>query len=183
MKPESTAWPATDASEGRDELVEMLAAQATAFYSAKVEAYEGGLTTAGEIERAVMLQILDQRWRDHLSDMDHLRDGIHLRAVAQQDPLVAWQREGFSMFEHLLDSVDDDFIRYVTHVEPAGVEDVAPPVAPRGTTNLEEVAPGALGLPLHGVAAENPKTEKKIGRNDPCHCGSGKKFKQCHGRP
>ncbi|MEI8126906.1 MAG: preprotein translocase subunit SecA [Actinomycetota bacterium] len=171
------------ASEGRDELVEMLAAQATAFYSAKVEAYEGGLTTAGEIERAVMLQILDQRWRDHLSDMDHLRDGIHLRAVAQQDPLVAWQREGFSMFEHLLDSVDDDFIRYVTHVEPAGVEDVAPPVAPRGTTNLEEVAPGALGLPLHGVAAENPKTEKKIGRNDPCHCGSGKKFKQCHGRP
>jgi len=64
-----------------------------------------------------MLQILDQRWRDHLSDMDYLRDGIHLRQIAQQDPLTAWQKEGYLMFEALLGNVDADFVRYITHVE------------------------------------------------------------------
>ena len=77
----------------------------------------GGAETARQIEREVMLQIIDQRWRDHLAEMDYLREGINLRAMGQQDPLVAWQREGFSMFGQLMEGIDDDYLRYVLHVE------------------------------------------------------------------
>ena len=83
-----------------------------------------------------MLQILDQRWRDHLSDMDYLRDGIHLRQVAQQDPLTAWQKEGYLMFEHLLEAVDADYVRYITHVEATAAVEAeadAEPTPTRGS--------------------------------------------------
>jgi preprotein translocase subunit SecA len=70
---------------------------------------------ANDLERDVMLQIIDQQWREHLTDMDYLRDGIYLRAVAQQDPLVAWQREGFALFEQLLANIDDDYVKFITH--------------------------------------------------------------------
>jgi preprotein translocase subunit SecA len=139
-----------------------------------------------------MLQILDQRWRDHLSEMDYLRDGIHLRQVAQQDPLTAWQKEGYLMFEHLLGAVDDDYVRYITHVDAAPA-----PLTARedeglegALTNAEQVAPGATELPAHAaaagsaIAASKPApVREKLGRNDPCWCGSKRKFKQCHGRP
>ena len=88
-----------------------------------------GEETARQIERDVMLQIIDQRWRDHLAEMDYLREGINLRAMGQQDPLVAWQREGFSMFGQLMEAIDDDYLRYVLHVEavinPAAEPDFA----------------------------------------------------------
>ena len=77
----------------------------------------GGEETIRQIERDVMLQIIDQRWRDHLAEMDYLKDGIHLRAMGNQDPLVAWQREGFAMFGQLMDGIDDDYLRYVFHVQ------------------------------------------------------------------
>jgi preprotein translocase subunit SecA len=135
-----------------------------------------------------MLQILDQRWREHLSDMDYLRDGIHLRQVAQVDPLTAWQKEGYVMYEHLLDAVDNDFVRYITHVEAVAEpdEEEADEGLERATTNANQVAPGAAELPAHGTASRSkplPKEGDKIGRNEPCWCGSGRKFKQCHGRP
>jgi len=167
-----------------EDLRELLVGDALAFYEKKCEAFQGGLEMASVIERDVMLQILDQRWRDHLSDMDHLRDGIHLRALAQQDPLVAWQREGYAMFEQLLTSVDDDFVRYITHIE-AMAEPVAQDALAGAVTNVDapEVASGSVPNPAgpNHKAAATDKT--KIGRNDPCYCGSGKKFKQCHGRP
>ena len=167
-----------------EDLRELLVGDALAFYEKKCEAFQGGLEMASAIERDVMLQILDQRWRDHLSDMDHLRDGIHLRALAQQDPLVAWQREGYAMFEQLLTSVDDDFVRYITHIE-AMAEPVAQVALAGAVTNVDapEVASGSVPNPAgpNHKAAATDKT--KIGRNDPCYCGSGKKFKQCHGRP
>ena len=167
-----------------EDLRELLVGDALAFYEKKCEAFQGGLEMASAIERDVMLQILDQRWRDHLSDMDHLRDGIHLRALAQQDPLVAWQREGYAMFEQLLTSVDDDFVRYITHIE-AMAEPVAQDALAGAVTNVDapEVASGSVPNPAgpNHKAAATDKT--KIGRNDPCYCGSGKKFKQCHGRP
>ncbi|HEV3188273.1 MAG TPA: preprotein translocase subunit SecA, partial [Acidimicrobiales bacterium] len=105
------------AYDNADDVVALVVDEAVGQYEKKSENFPGGLETAKEIERDVMLQILDQRWRDHLSDMDYLRDGIHLRQVAQQDPLTAWQKEGFLMFEHLLDAVDIDYVRYITHVE------------------------------------------------------------------
>ncbi len=172
----------------RDEAIEAIVNDALTEYQAKCEEYPGGLDTAKEIERDVMLQILDQRWRDHLSDMDYLRDGIHLRQVAQQDPLTAWQKEGYVMFEHLLDAVETDFVRYVTHVEATAPEEEAilqDDGLELAVTNVAEVAPGAVELPTHtsGASATATKPNEKLGRNQPCWCGSGRKFKQCHGRP
>jgi preprotein translocase subunit SecA len=177
-----------DAYVDREEVVALVVEDAVGLYEAKCEAYIGGLDIAKEIERDVMLQILDERWRNHLSDMDYLRDGIHLRQVAQQDPLTAWQREGYLMFEHLLEAVDHDFVRYITHVEavvePADADDEGLEGA---LTNAEAVAPGGTELPAHGhhppLPKPLPKQGDKIGRNEPCWCGSGRKFKQFHGRP
>jgi preprotein translocase subunit SecA len=122
--------------------------------------------------------------------MDYLRDGIHWRQVAQQDPLSAWQKEGYVMFEHLLEAVDKDFVRYITHVEaaePTPEDANSDEGLERAVTNAEIVAPGAAGLVAHDGAKTATKQLKKegdkIGRNEPCWCGSGRKFKQCHGRP
>jgi preprotein translocase subunit SecA len=170
--------------ENRDDITTLVVEDAIGQYELKCEGFPGGMDTAKEIERDVMLQILDQRWRDHLSDMDYLRDGIHLRQVAQQDPLTAWQKEGYLMFEHLLGAVDDDFVRYITHVEAAPAEPETDEGLEHAMTNANEVAPGATELPAHGATKKAlPKEGDKIGRNDPCWCGSGRKFKQCHGRP
>jgi preprotein translocase subunit SecA len=171
---------------------DLVAGDALELYEKKCESFEGGLEMAREIERDVMLQIIDQRWREHLSDMDYLRDGIHLRQVAQQDPLTAWQKEGYLMFEQLLQGVDSDYVRFISHVEivaapPEGPdEDDAGLVGAR--TNANEVAPGATELPDHQTAAApagsatSGASRPKLGRNDPCWCGSGRKYKQCHGR-
>ena len=152
---------------------------------------ELGESTMREVERQVLLRIIDQRWREHLYDMDYLREGIHLRGIGQKDPVAEWQREGFDMFSSMLESVYRDFVKYAMHAEVVAVDGqqrsgdglrysssesspqlsptVAPPkpVAPSQTTKQSQVVKSA---------------EEKIGRNDPCHCGSGKKFKHCHGR-
>ncbi|HUY16627.1 MAG TPA: preprotein translocase subunit SecA [Acidimicrobiales bacterium] len=177
---------ALSAYDDANDVVALVVDEAVGQYEKKSENFPGGLDTAKEIERDVMLQILDQRWRDHLSDMDYLRDGIHLRQVAQQDPLTAWQKEGFLMFEHLLDAVDIDYVRYITHVE--ATEAVEAGDADEGLegaqTNVLAVAPGEAELPAHqGAPKAALKHTEKIGRNDPCWCGSKRKFKQCHGRP
>ena len=175
---------ALSAYDDREDIVAVVIDDALKLYEEKCESFPGGSETAKEIERDVMLQILDQRWRDHLSDMDYLRDGIHLRQVAQQDPLTAWQKEGYLLFEQLLENVDQDFVRYITHVEAVPEETPADEGLERAVTNANEVAPGATELPSHGAPRkELPKEGDKIGRNEPCWCGSGRKFKQCHGRP
>ena len=180
-----------------DEVAGLVIDEAVAQYEKKSEEYPGGLDTAKEIERDVMLQILDQRWRDHLSEMDYLRDGIHLRQVAQQDPLTAWQKEGYLMFEHLLEAVDIDYVRYITHVEATAAPSEATDEdegLEGALTNATQVAPGATELPAHatttappvaaGRATSGPAPQReKLGRNDVCWCGSGRKFGKCHGRP
>ena len=170
--------------DDREDIVALVVEDAVGQYELKCENYPGGMEMAKEIERDVMLQILDQRWRDHLSDMDYLRDGIHLRQVAQQDPLTAWQKEGYTMFEHMLKAVDLDFVRYITHVEAVENEPETDEGLENAVTNVEQIAPGATELPVHGTPKKTaPKEGDKIGRNEPCWCGSGRKFKQCHGRP
>jgi preprotein translocase subunit SecA len=175
--------------QDRDDILALVIDEAVGQYEKKCEEYPGGMDTAKEIERDVMLQILDQRWRDHLSDMDYLRDGIHLRQIAQQDPLTAWQKEGYLMFEVLLGNVDADFVRYITHVEASAIEAIeevteADEGLEGAVTNANVVAPGATELLTHGVAKKAlPKQGDKIGRNELCWCGSGRKYKQCHGRP
>src|SRR3984957_12679405 len=174
--------------QDRDDILGVVIDEAVGQYEKKCEDYPGGMDTAKEIERDVMLQILDQRWRDHLSDMDYLRDGIHLRQIAQTDPLTAWQKEGYLMFEALLGNVDADFVRYITHVEASAIEAIEEAELDDGlegaVTNANIVAPGATELPVHAAPKKPlPKQGDKIGRNEPCWCGSGRKFKQCHGRP
>jgi len=173
-----------DAYTDRDAIAALVIEEAVSSYQKKCEEYPGGLDTAKDIERDVMLQVIDQKWREHLSNMDYLRDGIHLRQVAQQDPLNAWQREGYAMFEAMLESVNNDFVRFITHVEATVQTQDEDPGLQQAVTNADQVAPGELELPKHANAAKPaPKPGEKIGRNEPCFCGSGKKFKQCHGRP
>ena len=170
-----------------DELLTLFVDDALEGYDQKCESFPEGLVTAMAIERDVMLQIIDQKWRDHLDEMERLREGVHLRSVAQIDPLVAWKRDGFAMFEVLLGAIELDFVRFVTHIDAQAL--AAPAPSATGITNAADVegseveplpsAPSPFGRLSPSPAAEN----KKLGRNDPCYCGSGRKFKQCHGRP
>src|SRR5437773_5247586 len=90
-------------------------AEATSYYERRES--ELGADLMREVERQVMLRIIDQRWREHLYEMDYLQEGINLRAMGQRDPLVEWQREGFDMFSQMMDSIDADFVKYVMHLD------------------------------------------------------------------
>ena len=190
-----------------NELYEAVMGNAIQFY----ESREQELTpdVMRQVEGQIMLRILDQRWRDHLYSMDYLKEGIHLRAMGQKNPLTEWQREGFEMFETMMDSVSEDFVKYVSHIEISdnpetdnekNTLDQSQNVQYSGT---DEIASGALAAISSNKAAEAVmdnaptvveenksvkqktvvKSEfEKTGRNDPCPCGSGKKFKQCCGR-
>ncbi|MGB9112386.1 MAG: preprotein translocase subunit SecA [Acidimicrobiales bacterium] len=182
-----------------DQLDESIYGEALEYYEAREAAFPGGPEDARELERQVMLQIIDQRWRFHLQEMDYLREGIHLRSLAQTDPLVAWQRDGFEMFGQLMKGIDDDYLRYVMHIQLLTTEDAsqdlaqatyeaaADPVAP-----MEEIAEGSappapavkrtVVVPPANLVGTGPGPKAKLGRNDPCWCGSGRKYKQCHGK-
>ncbi|MGQ0520736.1 MAG: preprotein translocase subunit SecA [Actinomycetota bacterium] len=186
-----------------EEVEQALRTEAVGYYEKREQEMPGGADTMRELERSVMLQIIDQKWREHLAEMDYLRDGINLRAMGQQDPLVAWQREGFDMFGQMVAGIDDDYVKYVMHVEvlvdrPAQPDlDRASYVAPEdpvqdlsaGPAPAPAAAPPSDGRPPAPQAqAEVPQApvvkgeHDKLGRNQPCWCGSGKKFKLCHGR-
>jgi len=133
------------------------------------EAREGelGADVLKRVERSVMLSVIDNKWREHLSEMDYLRAGIGLRAMGQRDPLSEYQREAFDMFTDLVDSVKRDSVKYLYHVEVAQPE-----------TRPQRVR----AAPAGGAGPRRPVTVKdKVGRNQPCPCGSGKKYKRCHG--
>jgi preprotein translocase subunit SecA len=142
-----------------------------------------------ELERVVLLNITDTKWREHLYEMDYLQEGIHLRSYAQRDPLTEYQREAFMMFDELTGSIQEDFVKYIYRVEL--VRQDQPPAPPatrvqRVQENREEVAAGAGGAGeavREGGQAGNPQQafSDKVPRNAPCPCGSGKKYKKCHG--
>ncbi|HBW36630.1 preprotein translocase subunit SecA [Desulfosporosinus sp. BICA1-9] len=151
-----------------EEIEEMLLEQATELYKKREESF--GADLMREIERAVMLQVVDSKWMDHLDAMDMLREGIGLRAYGQKNPLVEYKREGFEMFQAMIDSIQDDIIRYVMRVTPQVREEVAE--QPRNVT--ENRYEGEPSKPVH--------VGDQIGRNDLCECGSGKKYKKCCGK-
>jgi preprotein translocase subunit SecA len=153
-----------------------------------------------EIERFVVLQVVDTRWREHLENMDYLREGIHLRAMAQKDPLVEYRGEGHGLFEELSRLIREEVVLTLFHVELAPEEavDLQPAEAPSHLEYAHETAAGADAIAAAGLAegallgaatalAELPaqhqvvNEHRDVGRNDPCWCGSGKKFKKCHG--
>ncbi len=236
------------------EIAQLVLVDATEHYAKREE--ELTPTVMREVERQVMLRIIDQRWREHLEEMDYLKEGINLRAMGQKDPLTEWQREGFEMFGSMMKGIAQDFVRYVMHVQvvrqeqqpaqtgqpaqpgqpapqqpaqagqpaqartapvpsPAAPAPIAPAPAPRSaepqisnlttsSSDTEQVsafreaaaAAGATARPGAGQAggrAARPQQQvakqetvvkdewSKTPRNAPCPCGSGKKFKLCHG--
>jgi preprotein translocase subunit SecA len=192
----------------RDAVVEVLTADALDLYQSKEDII--GSENLREIERRVMLAMIDQHWREHLYEMDYLREGINLRAMGQKDPLAEWQREGFDMFEAMMGIIQDNFVQYVSHLQVATVADsprapeaqgmhyssaddddqgaaamraAAATMAPEELT--DEYEPAQVAAATNGEPAEimQPvRVEKMPGRNEPCYCGSGKKYKLCHGR-
>jgi preprotein translocase subunit SecA len=153
-----------------------------------------------EIERQVMLRIIDQRWLEHLAEMDYLQEGINLRAMGQKDPLVEWQREGYEHFDKLMHIISQDFVRYVMHVQVVE-EQPAQQVQNVQYSAPDESVPSGMQAAAVGMVREDtgepvavmdeepvamqPVTvdeRDKTPRNAPCWCGSGKKFKLCHGK-
>ncbi len=147
--------------------------EALASYDGREE--ELGPETLRQLETQVVLSIIDNKWREHLAEMDYLRSGIGLRAMGQRDPLVEYQREAYDMFADLVDSVKRDAVRYLFHVQ---VVEPAPSAPVRSAPKAAQVAAVAGSA---GQVATMPMAVDKVGRNDPCPCGSGKKFKKCHG--
>ncbi|MDE0238465.1 MAG: SEC-C metal-binding domain-containing protein, partial [bacterium] len=187
-----------------DELYDLLVEEAVTHYEQREELV--GAEAMREVERQIMLRIIDQRWREHLYEMDYLKEGINLRALGQKNPLTEWQREGFEMFGQMMAGVARDFVTYIMHVEinvdaPAQADDA-------GTSNITESGPAdpstqpslaragaqaALASTAAGpevVQESAPRSKQpvvksdleKTPRNAPCPCGSGRKFKQCCGR-
>ncbi|MBV9534758.1 MAG: preprotein translocase subunit SecA [Solirubrobacterales bacterium] len=200
----------------REQLTEGLQEEALAWYDQR-EA-EFGDEIMRELERYLLLEIIDQRWREHLYDLDYLQQGIGLRAAAQEEPLVAYKNEAFRLFGDLMNNIWGDFARMIFHVQVVieGADGAPPPAVPSRPSSRSSstrggsvsysgggapagalaMAAAAAGAPAEsgmeaGMAYEEPwlpqveqrrvDHEHQLGRNDPCWCGSGKKFKKCHG--
>jgi preprotein translocase subunit SecA len=190
-----------------DEIRDALWEKAVASYDEKEQLV--GREVLQRVERDVMLQIVDAQWKDHLYSLDHLKEGIGLRGYGQRDPLVEYKRESYDLFQAMKDRVDEEIVRYLWWLRPI-LGDEPPPVrrpAPRRSPPLilsggDEPVPAFAGAAparrspsAAGGAARQPsrvggddapvktvrRDEPKVGRNDPCPCGSGKKYKKCHG--
>ncbi len=197
----------------REELIQVLQEEAASQYDLREQ--ELGEELMRALERFLLLQIIDQRWREHLYDMDYLREGIHLRGFAQIEPLVAYKNEAFELFKDLMNSIWGDFAQMIFHVEVTPVDESGQPIPPpgaqstpsaaassptggghvtysggaaaQGATALAAAATGVAELGENGAAEDHllpPVVEQRrvdetqqLGRNDPCWCGSGKKFK------
>ena len=184
-------------TDSRDALVQEFVDDALDTYAEREESF--GSELMREIERYVILQIVDTRWREHLESMDYLREGVHLRAMAQKDPLVEYRGEGHAMFEDLGRVIREETVLTLFHVEVERDEaerQLQPVQAPEPVAYEHESVHGADAIAAAGGAAtalaEQPRTamgapvpavneHRDVGRNDPCWCGSGKKFKRCHG--
>jgi preprotein translocase subunit SecA len=218
---------------GRTEMQERMGAAIHARYEAKEAAI--GAEQMLLYERMIMLQIVDTQWKDHLYSLDHLKEGIGLRGYGQRDPLVEYKKESFSMYQALMDRIDEESLRWIYLYQPVPVSDEAPPEseasearaagpplrpAPRSPSRAapsaaaaaarfrepELALAGARTQPRHlsfndpseapsafaraepaeakggqGEVQTVKREGKKVGRNDPCPCGSGKKYKKCHG--
>jgi len=152
---------------GRKELEEFLAEHSHAVYEAREQ--ELGPETMREVERVIMLRIVDDKWMDHLDAMDQLREGIGLRAYGQKDPLVEYKFEGYEMFQNMINTIQDEVVRYIFRVNVVQPQQERP----RQVVENRYAEEGAR---------QPVRKESKVGRNDPCPCGSGKKYKKCCGR-
>ena len=167
-----------------DEILETVVDAAHAQFQAKLD--QVGAVNFTPFERMVLLQSIDTHWREHLSALDYLRQGIHLRGYAQKQPKQEYKREAFELFGQLLDSVKNEVTRTLMLVRIESgeqIEQAAHDIEERAEhiNNVTYSAPDESGEP-QTVSAETQQNWGVVGRNDPCPCGSGKKYKQCHGK-
>ena len=132
-------------------------------------------TVMRELERKILLSVLDRKWREHLYEMDYLQEGIGLRAMAQRDPLVEYQREGFDLFTAMMDAIKEELVSYLFHAE---VQVEGDQVGAKGLTPT----PAPVAQLQYSAAEIEPTTPGGTSKNAPCPCGSGKKYKRCHGQ-
>ncbi|RQO60864.1 preprotein translocase subunit SecA [Pseudomonas sp. KBW05] len=187
-------WLDEDDHLYEETLREKLMAELLAAYNEKEE--QASAEALRTFEKQIVLRVLDDLWKDHLSTMDHLRHGIHLRGYAQKNPKQEYKRESFTLFSELLDSIKRDSIRVLSHVqvrredpieEEARLRQEAEALAARMQFQHDEApgleAPEVLGEEVDVALAQTPvRNDQKLGRNELCYCGSGKKFKHCHGQ-
>jgi preprotein translocase subunit SecA len=162
MSPAALVEDTHDVSEVVDRVVE----DAQATYGKRGE--ELGPDLLRRLERTVVLSIVDNKWREHLAEMDYLRSGVGLRAMGQRDPLTEYQREAFDMFSEMVTSIKEDAVRYLFHAQVVEQQSSPDPVV-----RLQGTGGAALKRQADATG--------KVGRNEPCPCGSGKKYKRCHG--
>jgi preprotein translocase subunit SecA len=191
-------WLEEDKSLHEETLRERIVADVNAAYARKRESIGDEIV---RLEKYIMLQVLDGLWKEHLSMMDHLRHGIHLRAYAQKNPKQEYKREAFALFEQMLDNLKRDVVRFLSHVEIRRDDELAQleqqrrdeeahrkmlfqhaQVSAIDEGDEEQNSIPQLAQPAAAPAAPFVRDEAKIGRNEVCHCGSGKKFKHCHGK-
>jgi preprotein translocase subunit SecA len=178
-----------------DDLLERVLKAADDAYGAKTSVI-GKQAFAG-FERSVMLQSVDTYWREHLAALDHLRQGIHLRGYAQKNPKQEYKREAFELFGQMLDMIKNEVVKVVMTVRIQSSEEIDAAEDQLAHSNVGNVhyqhadfnanlAPEELLAPTATAEASKPQpmvnAVPKVGRNDPCPCGSGKKYKQCHGK-
>jgi len=177
-------WLVDDANLQEETIRENIVTHAKAVYAEKKE--QVGQEIIAGFEKSVMLQTIDALWKDHLSSMDHLRQGIHLRGYAQKDPKQEYKRESLEMFIAMLDALKHDVVTILSKVQVQGREEVEA-IAEQRRLADEKMQ---LEMKLASAASEQEseaeetftREERKVGRNEPCPCGSGKKYKQCHGK-
>ena len=186
-------WLDEDESLHEEGLRERVQAAVADHYAAKVAEVGPDMH---KIEKQVMLQVLDMLWKEHLSTMDHLRQGIHLRAYAQKNPKQEYKRESFELFQELLDNLKYEVVKFLCHVQVQGRDEAEllerrrREAAAKERLAFQHAQASALGQ--EGAAQDGPEAParsqpfiregRKVGRNEPCPCGSGKKYKQCHGK-
>ena len=168
----------------RDELISELKDKAVNIYEAK-EA-EFGSEDLRELERVVMLKVVDQKWMDHIDNMDELKNGIGLRAYGQKDPVVQYRIEGFEMFDEMVEDIKNEVTKIMLHIQKKETGTTRSNTAEITDASLEDTAinlvDGNLSEKEGGMNKTVVNKEPKVGRNDPCPCGSGKKYKNCCGR-
>ncbi|TPW10494.1 MAG: preprotein translocase subunit SecA, partial [Halothiobacillaceae bacterium] len=187
VKMEIAGWLEADSNLHEEPLRERILAEVVKVYQEKEE-YAGGQVMR-HFEKAVMLQVLDSQWKDHLAAMDHLRQGIHLRGYAQKNPKQEYKREAFELFEQMLERIKHEVVTILCRVQVRAEEDVQAIEEQRRRTAPMQFEHGQMAelqeageAPDEHTGATFVREERKVGRNEPCPCGSGKKYKQCHGK-
>ena len=186
-------WLEEDQELDEEGLAAKVLAQIESEYSDKESRWQESGIDMRLVEKQIMLQILDQRWKEHLASMDQLRQGIHLRAYAQKQPKQEFKRESFELFQDLLQNIKFDVIRMLSRMQIENPEEIEAQERLRRAeaarkmnfqhSQEQTAATGEVRQPAEAPKAETfIREERKVGRNEPCPCGSGKKYKQCHGR-